>query len=46
MHPQELERYVKGAEHREKEKQRAAERGSAPTPEQQRAEEKALQKYA
>lgn len=45
-HPNEIERLQKGAEVYHENQQRAAERGDAPSADQRRREQEALQKYA
>jgi len=46
LHPQELELYLKGAELRNEKKQRTAQTGRQPSPDQRKRENNALEKYA
>lgn len=46
LHPNEIQRLLKGAEIREERKNRAAERGSAPSADQRRREQEALENFA
>lgn len=45
LHPNELQRLVKGAEIRNEKQERAMERGGGPSQEQRRREQEAFEKY-